>query len=76
MHKYYEHKHETHKRSVVKAVTYRIFGTLGTIILVYIFTGKLVLSLQLGFLELITKILLYYGHERVWHKVKWGTYYK
>lgn len=59
-------------RSTVKAVTWRILATLTTIILVYIFTGKIVLALQIGFIEVIAKLIIYYLHERVWNRVEWG----
>jgi len=68
--------HETRKRSIVKAISYRIFGTIITMLIVYSFTGKFVLSLGVGFIDIFSKLALFYVHERVWHKVKWGKYLK
>ena len=61
-----------HKRSVVKAISWRFFATFSTMIIVLIFTGKLLLAFGVGAVEFITKIILYYFHERFWEKIKWG----
>ena len=42
--------------------------------LVFIFTDKLALSLEIGALEVIAKLLLYYIHERVWNLVNWDRF--
>lgn len=49
-----------------------MLASLTTIILVYLFTRKLQLALELGGIEVIAKILLYYGHERIWNVISWG----
>ncbi|MTI20794.1 DUF2061 domain-containing protein, partial [Fulvivirga sp. RKSG066] len=59
-------------RSVIKTVSWRITGTLDTILLTYLFTGGIGTALSVGATELFTKMLLYFLHERVWTKVKWG----
>lgn len=59
-------------RSIVKAISWRTTGTLDTIILSFIITGKIKLALSIGALELITKTTLYYFHERLWNKIKFG----
>jgi len=59
-------------RSFVKGVTWRFLATLTTMILVYIFTGDLSLTLGIGILEVTAKIILYYLHERAWENVTWG----
>ena len=63
---------ETHKRSIVKSCLYRLFGTLVTIIIALVFTSSLPASLGIGFIELISKILLYYVYDRIWQNIKWG----
>jgi len=63
---------ETPARSLVKAYTYRCCGTLTTICITYVVTGKLVVSLTVGFTEMIIKPFIYWCHERVWSRVKWG----
>lgn len=65
---------ETRLRSMVKGATWRVLATLTTVILVLIFTGKIVLSLEIGALEVIAKLLLYYTHERVWNLVNWDRF--
>lgn len=63
---------ETHARSVVKGISWRAVGTLDTTILVFLFTGELVLAAGVGATELITKVFLYWLHERAWQRVRWG----
>ena len=63
---------ETNKRSIVKGVSWRIVATTTTIIIVYIFFGRLDLAIAAGVLESVAKIALYWAHERAWFKIKWG----
>jgi uncharacterized membrane protein len=53
-------------KSVMKAVSWRIVGTIDTMVISYIITGKLTMALSIGGVEVFTKIALYYLHERVW----------
>jgi uncharacterized membrane protein len=59
-------------RHIAKAITWRIIGTLDTIIIGWILTGNLKIGLGIGGLELFTKMFLYYLHERVWYKSNFG----
>lgn len=61
------------KRHVMKTVTWRIVGTIDTVLLGWLVTGSPTVGLSIGGLELITKMLLYYMHERVWYKFKFGV---
>ncbi|MGA3213292.1 MAG: DUF2061 domain-containing protein [Terriglobales bacterium] len=63
---------ERHGRSIAKALSWRISGTAITSALVFAFTGKWKLSLDIGILEFCTKSFAYYFHERVWSYVSWG----
>ena len=54
------------KRHIAKTITWRFIGTLDTLIISWIITGKLETGLKIGFAELITKMILYYAHERIW----------
>ena len=65
---------EKHYRSVVKAVSWRVLGTLDTIVVSFLVTGRIKLALSIGAVELFTKIALYYAHERVWNKIPLGRY--
>ncbi len=59
-------------RSLFKAISWRIVGTLDTILLSWIFTRTIGKALQIGGIELFTKIFLYYLHERIWLSVAWA----
>jgi adenylylsulfate kinase len=63
---------ETHARSVAKAVSWRFLGTVATTALVFIFTRRLVLSLAVGGFEFVSKIGLFWLHERVWDRLHYG----
>ena len=65
--------HEKPYRSVVKAISWRTVGTIDTIIISYFITGNLVMAASIGSIEVITKMILYYFHERVWNRLKFGT---
>ena len=59
-------------RSVLKTISWRVIGTLDTIIISWIITGHITLALSIGSIELVTKMVLYFFHERIWNKIKWG----
>ena len=63
---------EKTSRSLLKSVSWRILGTIDTIIISYLITGTLEFALRIGFVELLTKMGLYFLHERLWNKIKWG----
>ena len=65
--------HEKPYRSVAKTISWRTVGTLDTIIISYFITGNLVMAASIGSIEVITKMILYYFHERVWNRLKFGT---
>ena len=63
---------DSHKRSIAKAVSYRLMATLTTMTVVFIITRKLVLTLEVGLIDMLAKMGFFYIHERFWAKVKWG----
>lgn len=63
---------ESHKRSFAKAISWRITGTLDTILLAWLFTQELTVALSIGLTEVATKIILYYVHERAWSRSSYG----
>lgn len=65
-------KGESGLRSLVKAYSYRMCGTATTMVISYIVTGKIIVSLTIGASEIVVKPVIYWCHERVWNKVKWG----
>lgn len=64
--------HEKPYRSVVKTISWRALGTLDTIIISYFITGNLAMAASIGSIELVTKMILYYFHERAWNKIPLG----
>lgn len=61
------------KRHILKTITWRIIGTLDTMILSWFITGNWKFGVAIGGVELITKMVLYYFHERAWYKfTKYG----
>ncbi len=63
---------ETKKRSLIKGISWRFLATTTTIIIVYVFFGRLDLAIAAGILESVAKIFLYFFHERIWQKIKFG----
>ena len=63
---------ETHARSVLKAVSWRVIGTIDTFVISWLLTGKLTLAGSIAGLELFTKLGWYYFHERLWAAISWG----
>ncbi|AUC17103.1 hypothetical protein BTO06_13310 [Tenacibaculum sp. SZ-18] len=59
-------------RSIVKSISWRAVGTLDTVLISWMITGKIDTALSIGAIELITKMILYFFHERVWNTIKWG----
>lgn len=64
---------QKHSISFIKGITWRAVATFDTILLSYIYTGSIGNSLKIGIVEVFTKIILFYFHERVWLKIKWQT---
>ncbi|MFC4722870.1 DUF2061 domain-containing protein [Geojedonia litorea] len=60
------------KRHIIKTITWRILGTIDTIILAWIISGDPMIGLKIGLVEVLTKMLLYYFHERIWYKFDYG----
>jgi uncharacterized membrane protein len=67
-----DRKSEKPIRSVAKAVSWRIIGTLDTLFISYLLTGKVVLAFSIASVDFVTKMFLYFFHERIWNKVTWG----
>lgn len=63
---------ESRKRHLLKTISWRIIGTLDTVILSWIITGNPLMGVKIGMLEVITKMLLYYLHERAWYRISFG----
>lgn len=64
--------YETKKRSLLKAISWRTWATLTTAVIVFVFTGEFALAVTVGLLEVFAKMGLYFFHERLWHRVRFG----
>ena len=62
----------TKSRSATKSITWRVLGSIDTFIVSFIVTGHAKWALGIAGTEAITKLILYYWHERIWDRIKWG----
>ena len=63
---------DTPVRSLAKAISWRITGTVDTFLISWLITGELLLASGIAATEVVTKIALFWIHERVWNKIQWG----
>jgi len=63
---------DSNSRSIAKAVSYRLLGSLSTAGIVFLFSGDMKVSAGVGALDMITKLALYYFHERLWNHIPFG----
>ncbi|MUP44372.1 DUF2061 domain-containing protein [Gramella sp. BOM4] len=59
-------------RSILKTISWRVVGTIDTIIISWVLTGQIETALAIGSVELVTKMILYFGHERIWNLIPYG----
>jgi len=64
--------HEAHSRSLAKAISWRLLGSMDTFMLSWLFTRNAMAAGAIASTEVITKIVLFYFHERAWSSTKWG----
>lgn len=77
---YYFHEHlwfrskmkSANKRHILKTISWRAIGTFDTFILGWLITGNPLTGLKIGGAEVITKMLLYFGHEKLWYRINYG----
>jgi len=65
---------DTHPRSIVKTITWRITGSGATFLIAYIMTGDVAIAGVIGLVQMVSNTFLYYLHERVWNKISWGKF--
>lgn len=63
---------DAHHRSILKALSWRVCATTTTILIVFAFTRKIVLSTGVGAVVAVVNLILYYLHERAWGAVGFG----
>ena len=61
-----------HLRSLIKAVSWRLLGSMDTFMLSFLVTGRVRYAVSIAGAEALTKIALYYVHERIWRRIAWG----
>lgn len=60
------------KRSLIKTITWRITGSGATFGISYLISGNFVVAGSIASIQLVTNTVLYFVHERVWDRIKWG----
>ena len=63
---------ESNSRSIAKAITWRVLGSIATTLIVFVFTRRLIASLAVGAVEFFSKIGLFWLHERIWDRIPLG----
>jgi len=63
---------DRHVKSIIKAISWRVIGSIDTIMISWILTGKITTAVSIGGVEVFSKIFLYYLHERIWNIIRWG----
>lgn len=64
---------ESHQRSIAKAASYRLLGSLLTALIAYLLCGAWDVALGVGLLDSVAKMAAYFLHERLWARIKWGA---
>ena len=62
----------SNKRHLLKTFSWRAIGTLDTVLLGWLVTGNPFTGLKIGSVEVFSKMLLYFGHEKLWYKINFG----
>jgi uncharacterized membrane protein len=63
---------ETNKRSIIKTITWRVTGSGATFLISLLISGNFAMAGTIAVIQLVANTILYYGHERIWNKFKWG----
>ncbi|MGD9970277.1 MAG: DUF2061 domain-containing protein [Sulfuricurvum sp.] len=66
--------YEKHYRSIVKTISWRVLGTIDTMVISFVVTGNVLMAVSIGSIEVVTKMILYYLHERGWDRSNFGRY--
>jgi len=63
---------ETKRRSFAKALSWRVFATLITMSVAYALTKEITFAVEIGVIDTVAKLAIYFGHERVWQRISYG----
>ena len=67
---------ESHKRTFIKTITWKLLATTLTFSVTYVYTGQFYFSAGLALTSAVFGLLMYYAHERLWNSVQWGRHHK
>jgi uncharacterized membrane protein len=67
---------DSHWRSAFKGITYRVFATMVTTSVSFRMTGSVKTAAIIGLAEVTAKVVLYWAHERIWARIRWGRRHK
>lgn len=65
---------DTNLRSLVKTISWRITGSAATFIVAYLISSNIAVSGTIALVQLVVNTVLYYLHERIWNKIRWGKH--
>jgi uncharacterized membrane protein len=63
---------DSNVRSIVKTITWRLTGSSATFLIAYLLVGNFAIAGVIGITQLVFNTILYYFHERIWNRIKWG----
>ena len=63
---------DSNKRHIIKTFSWRFFGTIDSVVFGWIITGNPFVGIKIGLFETVSKMLLYFGHEKLWYKINYG----
>jgi uncharacterized membrane protein len=63
---------DTSKRSLVKTISWRLTGSGATFIISWLISGNFAVAGTIAVIQLMSNTILYYIHERIWNRIKWG----
>jgi uncharacterized membrane protein len=63
---------ETNRRSIAKSLSWRVLAAVITSVVVFCMTGRLEFAAKIGLIDTAVKLLVYFGHERLWNKIDYG----
>ena len=65
-------KTDSHYRSLAKALSWRVVATIITMIVAWVVTGHMEFALKIGLADTLIKFFTFYGHERIWNRIRFG----
>ena len=63
---------ETRRRSLAKALSWRLLGVIITTTIAFVMTRELTFAMEIGALDTVIKLAVYFAHERIWQRIKYG----